>query len=259
MLSKLIVVSLGFVATLANCAAIPAAVLPRASFGKKGLAYNDANLCSKFSSDGITWAYDWGQSPQGSVQGREYVPLLWGPKMYSTWAKNAEAAISKGANHLLGMNEPDIPSQSDLSPETAAAAYRTYMQPFAGKAKLGAPAVTNSGTPGQGLSWLKSFLAVCSDCTIDFVPIHWYDPTGGIEYFKKHMTEAKDVAGGRKVWLTEFGVPGASQEIQAAFLKAVEPWLDAQDWIERYAYFGVFEGNLVQGGELSLTGLAYNL
>jgi hypothetical protein len=157
------------------------------------------------------------------------------------------------------MNEPDIQSQSDLSPETAAAAYRTYMQLFAGKAKLGAPAVTNNGTPGQGLSWLKAFLASCSDCKIDFVPIHWYDPTGGIEYFKKHIMEAKDVAGGRKMWLTEFGVPGASQEIQAAFLKAVEPWLDAQDWIERYAYFGVFEGTLVQGGELSLTGLVYNV
>jgi len=145
-----------------------------------------------------------------------------------------------------------------MSPDAAAAAYKTYMQPYAGKAKLGAPAVTNSGTPGQGLSWLRSFMSACSDCTIDFVPVHWYDPTGGVEYFKKHMTEAKTIAGEKKVWITEFGVPGGSQEAQATFLKAIQPWLDSQDWIERYAYFGVFENALIQGDQLSLTGKAYN-
>lgn len=72
----------------------------------------------------------------------------------------------------MSFNEPDDSSQSDLTPEAAAAAYKTYMQPYAGKAKLGAPAVTNGGG-SMGLDWLAAFLDACDGCTIDFVAIHW--------------------------------------------------------------------------------------
>ncbi|CCX05722.1 hypothetical protein FPQ18DRAFT_106351 [Pyronema domesticum] len=255
MLSTL-VACLGFAASLANAAAVPS--LETRSAGKKGLAYNDVNLCSQFTSGDISWAYNWNMEPQSRVQGREYVPMLWGPKMFSEWSKNANTAIKSGAKNLLGFNEPDLHEQSNMSPAAAAAAWREHMEPFVGKARLGAPAVTNSGTPGQGLDWLRSFLGQCSGCTIDFVPVHWYEPNGDVEYFKKHMAEAYKVGGGRKIWLTEFGVPGASPEKQAEFIKTVTPWMDAQDWIERYSYFGVFENWLLQGGRLNFAGKTYN-
>lgn len=67
----------------------------------------------------------------------------------------------------MSFNEPDLSSQSNLSPAVAAAGYLTYMQPFAGKAKLGSPAITNGGG-SMGLSWLSSFMTACSGCQIDF-------------------------------------------------------------------------------------------
>lgn len=162
------------------------------------------------------------------------------------------------ADGIARFNEPDIPSQANMSPQQAAEKYRQYMMPYAGKVQLGAPAVTNSGTPGQGLDWLRQFLQACHDCTIDFVPMHWYDVTGNVDYFKKHMNDARGVAGGRKLWLTEFGVPSADQGRQVNFLRAVLPWMDAQPWIERYSYYGVFEGLLLQGGSVSAAGSAYS-
>jgi len=51
---------------------------------------------------------------------------------------------------------------------TAAQAYMRYIQPFAGKAELGAPDVTNGGGT-MGLTYLSNFISNCSSCTIDFV------------------------------------------------------------------------------------------
>jgi hypothetical protein len=34
-------------------------------------------------------------------------------------------------------------------------------------------------------------------------------------------------------------------------------WLDSQSFVQRYAYFADIEGNLVSGGQLTATGLAY--
>ena len=35
--------------------------------------------------------------------------------------------------------------------------------------KLGAPAVTQ-----RGQDWLAQFMAACLNCTIDFIPLHYY-------------------------------------------------------------------------------------
>lgn len=89
-----------------------------------------------------------------------------------------------------------------MSPGDSATAYLKYVQPYAGQAKLGAPAVTNSATNGQGLSWLGEFLKACNTCTIDFVAIHWYNPNGDVSDFKKHVQAAHDQTG-KNVWVTE--------------------------------------------------------
>jgi hypothetical protein len=76
-----------------------------------------------------------------------------------------------GTTHLLAFNEPDIDSQANLTVTVAMAGYLDYLQPFAGKVKLGSLAVTNRGGH-MGLGWLKDFLSRYSSCTIDFVAIH---------------------------------------------------------------------------------------
>ncbi|KAA8573580.1 hypothetical protein MFRU_001g04540 [Monilinia fructicola] len=209
------------------------------SSGKRGIAYNTADYVKSFTgSSKVSWAYNWGSSSDGlSASGIEYVPLLWGLKSTFTGAWNAAAssAISSGTKHLMSFNEPDLSSQANLGYADAAAGYKQYMEPFAGKAKLGAPAVTNGAAP-MGLTWLKSFLSECSDCTIDFVCIHWYDSASNVDYFKSYVQDAYTAGGNRPLWITEFQASGSTDE-QNAFLDEVLPWLDASDMVDRYAWF----------------------
>ncbi|KAI9865637.1 MAG: hypothetical protein M1813_002095 [Trichoglossum hirsutum] len=233
------------------------------SSGKRGLAFNDPGLTKGFGGTGsqVTWGYNWYKACSdtiGSGPGVEFVAMLWGNGGDRTngWTDAANTAISKGGKHLLAFNEPDHPEQANIDPTTAAKDYKTYMNPFAGKARLGAPAVTNGGG-NMGLTWLKSFMGACgTECSIDFVPIHWYDSASNVEYFKKHIQDAHN-ATGKPIWITEFastGLPGQ----QKTFLETVLPWLDDQPFVERYSYFGVFEGVMVNGNQPNDVGSTFN-
>lgn len=115
----------------------------------------------------------------------------------------------------------------------AVAAYKQYIQPLAKQGlRLGSPAVTNGAGANVGINWLKQFISGCgSDCTIDFVVAHYY-AWDHADDFKTYLTTFHQTFN-KPVWVTEFGVTSGDAD---AFLKEVLPWLDAQDWIERYAY-----------------------
>jgi hypothetical protein len=183
--------------------------------------------------------------------------LLWNNDASRTgsWAADASAAIAAGAGHLFSFNEPDLGSQANMDIPTAVSAYQKYMQPFAGKAKLGAPAVTNGG--GQsGLQYMENFIGNCTGCTIDFVNIHWYDSAANYGYFQSHVEQAYTMGGNRPVWITEFAGSGTTDQ-QNEFLQVVIPWLDAQPYVAGYAYFMVADGVLVNGDSLSQLGSTF--
>lgn len=228
------------VSTTAKVSAAAAATSSSSSSsGKRGVAYNTADYVEQFTgSTKVSWAYNWGSSSSGlSASGIEYVPLLWGMSSTFTgaWSAAASTAISAGSTHLMSFNEPDLSTQANLGYAAAAAGYKTYMEPFAGKAKLGAPAVTNGASP-MGLTWLESFLSSCTDCTIDFICIHWYDSASNVAYFKSYIQDAYTAGGNRPLWITEFQASGTTAE-QNAFLEEVLPWLDASSMVARYAWF----------------------
>jgi hypothetical protein len=223
--------------------------------GKRGLAYNSAALTNAFAGSGkVSWAYNWGSTSDGLSGKFEYVPMLWGTGADKTgnWNDAANKALVSGSTYLLGFNEPDHSQQANISPSAAAAGWMQFMQPFAGKAKLGSPAVTNGGGD-MGLTYLGNFLGACGGCTIDFVNIHWYDSASNVAYFKKHVQDAYAAGKNRPLWITEFGASGSIDE-QNTFLSEVIPWLDSQDFVERYAYFMVSDGVLVTGTSLSKLG-----
>jgi hypothetical protein len=226
---------------------------------KRGLAYNTASLTQYFAGGNskVSWAYNWGQTSAGSVNGLEYVPMLWSndPQRVQSWKANADAAIAAGSTHLFSFNEPDLNTQANMPVSDAVSAYKDNMEQFAGKAKLGAPAVTNGGAP-MGLTYLSDFISSCTTCTIDFVNIHWYDSATNFAYFKKHVEDAYKAGGNRPVWISEFAASGSEAE-QNAFLEVVIPWLDAQPYVERYAYFMCKDGVLVSGNSVSSLGSTF--
>jgi hypothetical protein len=211
-----------------------------ASSGKRGLCFNDASLTNLFKTSGskVTWAYDWAQTAGSGIStSLVYIPMLWSNKAdrINSWTGNANAAIAAGADTLLGFNEPDLSTQANMDVGTAVSAWKQYMQPFAGKVKLAAPAVTNGGAP-LGLTYLKSFISACDGCTIDVCPIHWYDSATNIAYFKNYVADAYAACGNKPIWITEFGASGSEAQIET-FLNTVLPWLDSNDQVQRYAYF----------------------
>ena len=77
------------------------------------------------------------------------------------------------ANQPHSSNEPDNPSQANLSPSQCVTVYKNYMQPYYGTVQLGTPAVTNGGG-SKGLTYLDNFLSLCTGCTYNFVNVHFF-------------------------------------------------------------------------------------
>ncbi|ROW03773.1 hypothetical protein VMCG_05447 [Cytospora schulzeri] len=234
------------------------------SSSKRGAAYNSASLISPLIGGGthIGWAYNWGQVDDGLTDvtsDLEYVPMLWGTRedFVGSWASNAQTAINNGAKNFLSFNEPDNAGQSNMDPSTAASAHIQYMNPFGGSVKIGSPAITNSGTDGEGVSWLKQFVSACGGtCQVDFCAAHWYSPADSSD-FLNFVTEVHEACENKPVWITEFAPTGADESTISSFLNEVQDALDndsTYSFVERYAYFYVADGYLVDGSSASSYG-----
>lgn len=193
--------------------------------------------------------------------------MLWSNAsvLTSVWNANVNSMIARGTTHVLAFNEPDGTGegQANMSPKAAAEAYLKWMQPLAGRVKLGAPVVTNAVGSGVGLDWYQQFKGNCTACTIDFVPIHWYEPYENTARFESYVQTFHNAVQ-LPIWVTEFsGLANdgswATQDQQNSFLETVLPFLDAQSYVERYAYYFAADGFLLSTGTtLSETGVTYN-
>lgn len=245
---------------VASSSAAPVATGASTS-GKKGLSYNSAALTSAFDNTGMTWAYNWGSSPSGTLpSGVDYVPMLWGLGETSGWAAAAAAAIAGGSKAALSFNEPDLSSQSNISPSVAATNHIEFMNPLSGQVEIGSPAITNgAGTdPPMGIDWLNAFFAACNgQCKVDFVAFHWYADASDTAYFESYVGDviaAAAAAGVSKVWLTEFGTTGGDA---STFLDTVMPFLDSTAAVEKYAFFMCAAPETLTGTTLNTVGQAY--
>jgi len=108
----------------------------------------------------------------------------------------------------------------------------------------------------MGLTWLKNFLDACTDCTIDCLSIHWYNPATLASDLKNHVSQAITLGAGKPVYVSEFGATGSDAEI-SSFLEDVMPWMDSQSAVEGYAYFMVSDGRLLSGNVPSSYGATY--
>jgi hypothetical protein len=235
------------------------------SGSKRGLAYNEASLCKTFGSK-FGFGYNWGQVENNDI-GTEFIPMMHGPSQSSAdeWLANVEKAVAKGSKAVMGFNEPDIAAQANLSPDAACSAWKQYMNPIAAKhpdVTIIGPSVSNSGSNGQGLSWLSSFHDVCPDAIVQATNIHFYDiyESATIDRFKAQVEKAAALYG-KPVWITEFGLnPGsATQEQAASFLKECMSYLDSSDKVQGYSWFmvGSGENQLNSANGLSAVGEVY--
>ncbi|KAK0386562.1 hypothetical protein NLU13_6397 [Sarocladium strictum] len=230
---------------------------------KRGIAYNDASLANTFGSEcsACSWGYSWSSRRDGNFDSKySFVPMLWGPApdKSANWQQDATDGIAQGAKALFSFNEPDIVSQSNLSPAQAAQDFQTFMNPFSGKALIGAPAVSNSNLAGQGLDWLQQFVTTCNGlCKYDFCNLHWYDYAAAADSLFDHLEKAHKICGGKPIWLTEFAPLDGPGDATNGFIAQVIPKLDQLEYLDAYSYFMVSQDHLMSGSGLSAAGQAY--
>ncbi|KAF5330263.1 hypothetical protein D9758_014448 [Tetrapyrgos nigripes] len=218
-------------------------LLPSVSFAakdqKRGISFpandNAADIQNlNQSKSAVTWQYDWGiYNPFLAESGIEYVPMQWGAGGIENLSN---AMASQKAKYLLAFNEPDFDEQSNIDANLAAQLWMQYIEPLKSTGiKLGGPAVSSSGT---GMPWLQSFFSACSNCTIDFIPIHWYGE--GVEGFYDYMWSIHTEFGNRTIWVTEYADTSLNATDVETFLNQTTAYMDTLDWVERYAWFGYF-------------------
>lgn len=229
---------------------------PGVSGSKRGVGFNDASKVAVFGSS-VSWAYNWAQSESGSLGNVEYVPMCWG--------LNSVGSFSAGnAKSVLSFNEPDLSTQSNIDPVTAATKHKQVFSSLKGKVNIGSPAITNGDSQGpnyMGIPWLNQFFTSCgSDCPVDFVAFHWYAGANNIAYFKQHVNDVIAAAaahGINKVWLTEFAPDSGSDSDKATFFQQAVQFLESTPQVERYAAFMASDGTLLSGSSLNAEGKAY--
>ncbi|KAI4606575.1 hypothetical protein J4E80_010111 [Alternaria sp. BMP 0032] len=194
---------------------------------RRGVAYNDVAYNKLFQGDGthVTWRFNWDSSSALSPAWFRFIPMLHSLRDDHTgrWKDNAEAMARKNFED----NGPDA-GGSCIDVPTAVAGWKKHMEPlsnFNSAMYLGSPAVTNAAASDTtGLGWLAKFLEAYNSLP------------NSAQNFKDHIANARKVAKGLPIWVTEFRAEGTDDEIRA-FLDDVMPWMDNSQDIHRYAYF----------------------
>lgn len=213
-------------------------VLPWRWVTKKGIGGTIA------SGLNVQWFYNW-NIDQNSTRDLEYVPIRqtrWWPSLSQSWQM-------RGANTLLGYNEPDNSSQDAYM--TVGDAIYSWPDLLATGLRVGSPAVTDGGRSG----WLYPFItqADAAGLRVDFVAVHYYwcfnpaDPDGATTQMYNFLKATYDQVR-RPLWVTEWnnganwtgcGDPTYAQQ-QAAVAKMIE-MLDNTPFVERYALYNWVE------------------
>ncbi|KAJ7795660.1 hypothetical protein B0H14DRAFT_2532203 [Mycena olivaceomarginata] len=228
--------------------------------GQRGLAWPSDNNFDPaiFASSKVGFLYNWGHSNTPKNHDFPFYVMQWNAAGITTLEADARAA---GATTILAFNEPDLGSQANMTPESAASLYKQYIHPLSAKGfKLATPAVTNGGAP-TGLAWLDSFLAACSGCAYDYIAVHWYG--GWIDDFTEFIEGAKKY--GKPIYLTEFGLAwdaDAQASNYEEFLPLALSYLDSEPAVAKYAFFGAFNSGtgkdmIAANGTLTALGKIY--
>lgn len=241
-------------------------VVPWIWVNKKGTGGDISNI-------GASWYYSWGAKHNSYVD-REFAPMGWGKGSFDSQSEVNVVLNKKRVTHVMSFNESDhCEGQSGkygslCVVDTAVIYHKNTM-------KLGLRIVSPSNREGKELTWLKSMnnLAVPIGARMDVIGMHWYDwasnPSASPDaspqiVFNRFKNKVLDCYNYYKmpIWITEFNAnPSRKRWVQDGFLELALPWLEAQPFVERYAYFqpnggnGDFfdsEGNITSTGEIYL-------
>jgi hypothetical protein len=197
---------------------------------------------------GVSWYYNWMQSedePCADGLGGEFVPMIWGHTGAEREASAIQTSVTKFASSkyaaVLGFNEPDNPSQSNIPVAEAIQLWPSFDNPAL---RIGSPGTAANATPGQ--AWFKDFMTQLNanpSLRADFLAIHWYGWNAGscdakASQLENYLKWAEAFPGDRPIWITEWGCLNQSAPDEAtvvAFYKAAVAMFAKHPRVERYA------------------------
>jgi hypothetical protein len=159
----------------------------------------------------VTWFYNWATTPNPALSdtvlaasGVEYDPMLWNGN-FDASAVESWLSAHPTVHYILVMNEPNLTSQSNLTPAQAAQIWPRYEAvAAAANVKIVGPAITWGTMAGyqDPVAWLDAFYASYRaangrDPQIDYLAFHWYDY--GLSSQLDRLTKY-----GKPFWVTEF-------------------------------------------------------
>lgn len=207
---------------------------------KRGLVYvpsnkhpDDDSIWDSPTSD-LTWYYNYQSTPSPAFSNSsklQFVPMLFGASDSTStsgpsFLDDVTAQIKAGADikYVLAFNEPDGQDNggSNVPADLAAQTWIKEIEPLKKQGvKLGAPAVT--GAP-NGFTWLENFFKECNgNCTVDFIPVHWY---GNFEGLAGHIGQLRGTYPNKTIWVTEFANNDVSLAESQGFYNSSSQYFD---------------------------------
>jgi len=191
----------------------PPAPAPAAKSAKRGVAYDlaDPNDMAALAP-GVTWWYNWSPNPNAAVPSdyatkynMEFVPMLWNGN-FNAAAVVAFYQANPNVKYMLVLNEPNITTQANMTPQAAALLWPQYEAISAQTGvKIVGPAMTWGTMTGyqDPVAWLDAFYAAYQTANngrspqIDYLAFHWYD---------YGLSDQLDRLGkyDKSIWVTEF-------------------------------------------------------
>lgn len=220
---------------------------------KKGIGLSEQNGfgSSQLQQLNVSWYYNWGLTTAANST-VAFVPMEWGTGGLSSLGTYS---------YLLGFNEPDNSSQSNLSVTQALSLWPTLV---GASTNLGSPSM--AGNPVTSGSWLQQFMQ--SSPKVDFITVHWYKGVDTTKFYTD-MTDIYNLFK-KPIWVTELAPQTAAQSSANPtqysqtqvdnFIKAVTTWMNNQSFIQRYAWHDSQAGTsaiFTSGGQLTATGQTY--
>jgi RNA polymerase sigma factor (sigma-70 family) len=224
----------------------PPATKPAATSSKKGVSvWTFTGVNKALVQSGARWYYTWSTNHNGvtTPKGVDFVPMMWGPGSVTT---SALSQAKSAGSTLLGFNEPDLGSQSNMSVDQA---LTLWPKLIATGMSLGSPAVASGGATSGG--WLDQFMkgAATHGYRVDFIALHWYGgdftTTSAVSQLRSYLQAVYDRYH-KPIWLTEYalidfshGTTFPSEKQQAAFVTASTKMLASLSFLKRYAWFAL--------------------
>ena len=224
--------------------------------------------CADRTALNISWYYNWEQTENEACtngKGGVFVPMIWGhtgsEQSASGITTSISSFVSKGYPYVMGFNEPDNSTQSNIPVATAISLWPSFLNPAI---KTVSPAA-QANTTGQ--AWFTTFIgdvnANSTGLRTDVIGLHWYGWNAGscdaaASQLNGYLNWAEGFAGNRPIWLTEWGCLNDSAPDETTvvnFYKGALAVFAKHPRVQRYAWYPWSTNLALTNSDGSLTAL----